>query len=520
MTASPVLSRRAFLYVLGGLGMSACSGGGSAAPASATGTPAHGGTVTMLVLSAPRALDPFGANYAAVSDGNRMAALYDGLFWTNPGTGAVESHIAESLTHDGDLRIWRLRLRPGVHFSDGTPFDAESIAANWRMHADPSVGSLQRNAVAGMRWKIDGPLDLTITLEQPNGNLDRLVAGRLNYVASPSTLGDRATYTDRPVGAGPYMLAERGPGREVLTRNPRYWQPGRPYADQLVILSKNDAVGASKALADGDADLTVSTVPEAIADAASRDLAVTRISLSGGQMIVFNTARRPFDDARLREAVVRSLDSESLNTAVYGGTGSPAAGIFGSASPMANLNLRPPGHDPRLAAQMFSTLAAAAPGNRLAMSMIVPDVTATVAVGEYVRSALAAYPEVDFTLEVLSIPDIADRTYVAKNFDMSLNQMWLVDPEPQIYDFLHSGGPGNISGYADKDTDAALERGRSVGDHASRRLAYTQVQLAVNRDLPVWPYQESVVAALSTKDITGINLTNDGLLRFDQLGRR
>lgn len=515
----PALSRRAFLTALGLVGVAACSDD-AGAPVSAAGTPSVGGTVTVLVLSAVRALDPFGANCEAVADGNRMAALYDGLFWINPGTGSVDPQIAESFTPEPDQKTWTLRLRPGVRFSDGTAFDAEAVAANWRMHADPEVGSLQRTALLGMSWKVAGPLVLTVKLDTRNANLDRLVAERLNYVASPAALGDRAAFARQPVGAGPYVLAERAPGREVFTRNPTYWQQDRPYADRLVFLTSADAMGAVKALDKGEADVTVSTVPEAFAEANGRGLLVTRIHLSGGQMIVFNTAREPFDDARLRGAVVRALDARALNREVYAGAGSPARGVFGGASPLTNINLSSPGHDPQLAAQEFAALAADASGGRLSISLLVPDVTATIAVGEYVRSALTAYPQVDFSLEVLSIPEIANRVYGTRDFEMSLSQMWLVDPEPQIYDFLHTGGLDNTSGYSDKAVDAALDQARASSHPSVRRDAYTQVQIAMNRDLPVWAFQESVTAIVSAPDITGVAPANDGILRFDRLGRR
>lgn len=474
----------------------------------------------MLSISPARSLDPFTANYEAITEGSHLAALYDGLLWINPATGTVEPQLAESMTPSADNRVWTMRIRPDIRFSDGTPFDADAVAANWRMHADPAVRSLRQTATVGVRWKVDGPLALTITLEKPNANFDKTIAGRLNYIASPTALRDRNAFAAKPIGAGPYLFAERTPGgEEVYIRNPEYWQPDRPYADRLVFKVVTDPIKIAAMIADGDGDLTISTTPQVIATARDKGLTVEQAVLSGGQMLIFNTARAPFDDVRLRTALVQALDAQRLNEVAFDGAGIPARSVFSSWTPIANPQLSTPLPDPDAAAREFAALAAKVPGGKLTVNVLMLELTTIRAVGEYVRSALSAFPQIDCRVETLPVPEFAARTQVRRDFDVAMWQMWLDDPEPGLYQFLHSDSPGNITGYASAEADAALEAGRVGGTQAERRIAYTRLQLALNKDLPVWTYQESVTAAVATRRLSDVAIRNDGIPRFDRLGR-
>ena len=148
------------------------------------------------------------------------------------------SGLALSVLPSSDATVWRLRLRPGVSFADGAPFNAGAVLANvqrWRAHA--SGRELLGDALA------DAPRpDLVrFILPAPDRRFDlRLASPRLGVV-SPRALagaGERelraAQLTD--TGTGPFELRERAPDRLLLARSTEWWGADRglgPGIDQL-----------------------------------------------------------------------------------------------------------------------------------------------------------------------------------------------------------------------------------------------------------------------------------------------
>ncbi|MET7299392.1 ABC transporter substrate-binding protein [Embleya sp. NPDC005575] len=491
---------------------------------SAAGTPKQGGSLTMSLPGDATSLDPFSTSYVNVADGSRMSALYDSLVWTDPSTGSIRPQIAESLAVNGPKAdTWRLKIRPNVKFSDGTVFDAEAVRFNWDRHKDPKVGSFQRGAASViLSLNVVDPLTLDIKLVSENANFDHLVTRNLSYIASPTALrAGPAGIGDKPVGAGPYKLVkwERGV-KQTYTRNPDYWQldKGLPHLDNLTITVDTDVNHSVGAVDDGKTDLTVAVDPLAVAQAEEKKLGVTRIGLNGGQMVVFNLNVAPFKDLRARRAFVYAFNGIDINQKFFGGKGTPAKGIFAASSPVANIQLAASENDPKRAKELFDDVTAG--GTKpLKFTYWVPQAPASIRVAEYMKQVLNSYPGVQMEVKVV---DIA--TYIrtvrsgTTEWAAALGQQWIDDPEPGIYDLLHSRSMPNNSSYENATVDTALEDARRTTDPAQRRDAYTRVQLQVNKDMPFWVYQEAVTAAVYNPRITGIQLVNDGVVLWDRIG--
>ncbi|MGC0416760.1 ABC transporter substrate-binding protein [Embleya sp. AB8] len=492
---------------------------------SAAGTPKQGGSLTMSLPGDSTSLDPFATSYVNVADGSRMSALYDSLVWADPTTGSVRPQIAESLAINGPRAdTWQLKIRPNVKFSDGTLLDAEAVRFNWERHKDPKVGSFQRGAASNIAsLTVSSPLTLDIKLVAENANFDHLVTRTLTFIASPTAL--RASPTgigDKPVGAGPYKLVswERG-AKQTYTRNPDYWQreKGLPHLDNLTITVDTDVNHSITAVDQGKTDLTVAVDPLATAQAEDKKLGVQRISLNGGQMVVFNMNVAPFKDLRARRAFVFAFSGAELNQKFFGGKGTPAKGIFAASSPVANIQLAASENDKERAKQLFDDVTAG--GTKpIKFTYWVPQAPASIRVAEYMKQVLGTYAGVEMDVKIV---DIA--TYVktvrgggSTEWQAALGQQWIDDPEPGIYDLLHSKSMTNNSSYENALVDTALEDARRTTDPAQRRDAYTRVQLQVNKDMPFWVYQEAVAAAIHSPRITGVQLINDGVVLWDRIG--
>lgn len=499
-------------------------------PADPNATPRRGGSVTMLLPGEARGLDPYTASAANVADGSRLSALYDVLVWSDPTTGTVRPQMAESLVAGPDPAVWTLTLHPGIVFTDGAQLDSEAVKKAWEMHLNKRLRSVGAAAVAQLELTVVDPLRLRIKLPKPNANFDRIVARNLNFVPSPKTLvsdGALDASAKAPVGAGPYKLREWVPGDHMtFERNPNYWQPGRPYLDTVVFKVNADTTGAAEKIDANEADLTVSTDAMLIDDAHGRGLATGEIPMNGGQMLAFNldTARHkgPFTNPDLRRAVVLSLNTAEIDRLYYGGKGSPAKGIFDSSSPLANIQLAAPQNDEQRAAALF---AAATDNGRkpVEASYVVPRSPRAEAVAQYVRQRVEQVSggAVRLRVEAEDIPNFIKRTTAESNFDAAVYQLWADDPEPAVYQFLHSqGGYTNVTAYRNPAVDAALDTARQTTDLDLRRSSYTAVQTELNKDLPFFVYQEAVAAYVAAPHVTGLQLFNDGIVLFDRVGLR
>lgn len=512
------------LLLLAAAGLVLVSGCGSDSPDRplAAGTPKQGGALTVLLPGEARGLDPFSASYINVTDGNRMAALYDMLVWTNPSTGSVEPQVADRLAPtDSTSKTWMLTLRPGIKFTDGEPYDAAAVKTNWDLHADPAVQSVQRAAAAGLVTRVVDPLNLEVTLPRANANFDRMVARHLSFIASPKAVAG-GKLAENPVGAGPFMLR---PGNWVrnqtltLDRNPGYWKTGAPYLDRVVFKVDPDPMHGVSAVEDGAGDATITVDPLA-ADAAKRGgLGTAPMQLSGGQMLSFNTAKGAFAQADARRAVAYALSGETINNEIFRGTGTVARGIFGANTPLASLQLVAPGNNPAEAARLFDRVTAG--GTRpLTATLIIPNTPATVRIAEYVRTTLGKYPGVNIGVEALDLPTFIYRSNVEQRFDFKVDQVWLDDPEPGLFGLLSGGNAGNCCFYDNPEVNEALVDGRQSADSGARRDAYTRVQVALNRDMPMWVYQEAVAVGVFSSKVTGVQLFNDGVFMFDRIGMK
>ncbi|MDM4765479.1 ABC transporter substrate-binding protein [Pelomonas sp. SE-A7] len=271
--------------------------------------------------------------------------------------------------------LWRLKLRQGVRFHDGTPLTAEDVVFSLQRANDANSLLRVYAAPVGKVKKIDATT-LEFQLDRPNPLfLDHLVQlwimskpwAEKHKVVRPLNFKEREeSYAALHAnGTGPFVLAERQPGiKTVLRRNPAWWDQaaGNVQEAQLIPIA-NDAT-RNAALISGEVDLVL--------DPAPRDLARLRqtpgIKLAEGLenrliYIGMDQARdtllhgkapggkNPFKDQRVRRALYQAIDIEAIKTKLMNGQSAPTGGL--TPSPLGSFN------DPQLEARLPHDLAAA-----------------------------------------------------------------------------------------------------------------------------------------------------------------
>ncbi len=299
----------------------------------------QGGSITVgLELDIP-GLDPIKVGVYDTAAESAAALIFDTLT-TLDDIGKAVPKLAESWTHSDDFKTWTFKLRPGVKFHDGTPFNAQAVAFNYARQKDPNNHCRCAFYIQFIN-KVEAVDDLTVVfhLRDPSVDLPAVISPPAvnNPIHSPTAiqkLGD--DYNRNPVGTGPFVLKSWLAGdRLVLERNADYWNKGHPYLDRVVLRPLPDAQARFASLQSGESDLVWDD--EFDSDnilRAKNDPALTVHSYtgSGATVYAFNTKGAPFEDARVRQALVMALDRTRMSQAITGGLSKPGSRTTASRS--------------------------------------------------------------------------------------------------------------------------------------------------------------------------------------------
>ena len=123
----------------------------------------QGGSITVgLELDIP-GFDPLKVGVFDTAALTASAAIFDTLT-TLDDKGVAQPKLALSWTHSDDFKTWTFKLRPGVKFHDGTPFNAEAFKANFDRQKDPANKCRCAFYIAGMR-DVQAPDELTVVYQ-------------------------------------------------------------------------------------------------------------------------------------------------------------------------------------------------------------------------------------------------------------------------------------------------------------------------------------------------------------------
>jgi len=258
--------------------------------------------------------------------------VYNGLLSYTPGTTDIVPALAVSYTANAAGDVFTFKLRSGVKFSDGSPFNAQAV--KWsvdrviRLEGDPSW------LVTDFVKSVDVVDDLTVrfNLNFPCAFFDTVVATVPYYPVGPGIYpADKIIWDPAEmkggqlVGLGAYSMVSFKRDEEViLEANPNYWGP-KPDIARVVIRYYADATTLRLALERGEVDIAYRSLnPSDIKDlSANRNF--TTYKLPGPQIryLCFETSESVFKDKRLRQAVAAAIDRPDILQKVYLGQNSP-----------------------------------------------------------------------------------------------------------------------------------------------------------------------------------------------------
>lgn len=272
--------------------------------ASLRGNP--GGVLHASLRSEPRTLNPVFAS--DIASRTVTAALNSDLLHINRATDQVEPALAVSWQVSRNGESYTLRLRQGVRFSDGAPFNADDVVFSFNVYLDPRFNAPQRDLllIDGVPIRVTrlGPYLVRFDLPHPYAAAARLFDGiailprhllqsQLQAHAL-SSLWTLATPPAQLAGLGPYRLKSYTPGQSlILERNPYYWKQdaaGRalPYLDQIDFSFVPNQDAEALRFAAGQLDLVARLTADSYASLKSLSTTQPIRQLDGGPGLEFD----------------------------------------------------------------------------------------------------------------------------------------------------------------------------------------------------------------------------------------
>ena len=340
------VTRRAFLALFGaGTGAVVLSACGAPAP---SGAPAAAPTQLAAATRAGAATTPAPAAGQAKSGGKLTAAklgdvaTLDGHYWSPNGGLHVwlsydtlarydanlkpQPQLAESWDLSTDLKQITVNLRKGVTFHSGRELTADDVVWNLKRALDPkvTVGILGGLFAADATFTAKDKYTVVLQSPQPWPTVFDMFHV-VNMLDKENTEAAGNTQA-KAVGTGPFVFQEWRQGESMrFTKNPNYWQSGRPYLDEIVVNVRKDAQAMVADLESGAADLIYGAgLQDYVRLKSDSSYSAQLLTPPGGfYQIQPNVKFTPLDDKRVRQAINYALDRKRIADTVLLGLVEP-----------------------------------------------------------------------------------------------------------------------------------------------------------------------------------------------------
>jgi peptide/nickel transport system substrate-binding protein len=445
-----------------------------------------------------------------------FAAFCDKLFDIDEKLNIVPQ-LALSHETSADGKEMTIKLRPGVKFHDGEPFDAEAAKFSLERHLNLQ-GSFRKPELATVdHVNVVDPLTIKLVLKTPFSPLIAQLTDRAGMMVSPKAAkeaGDK--FGLHPVCAGPYKFVERvQQDRIVFEKFADYWNKDKVFIDRVVYLPIVDATVRLANLKSGGLDLIERVLATDIKDVRADSRLKLSTALELGYLgLTINIAndknKGPLSQSeKVRQALDLSIDREAVNQVVFNGEFTPGNQWVSPEHPYYQKAFPVQKRDMAKAKALLKESGAALP---ISVDLMVPKGAENEAVAQVIQS-MAAEAGFDLKIRLIEFATSFKQAQAGEFQAFLIGWSGRIDPDGNSYVFLHTKAPQNDGGYSNPEADKALEEARLVTDPAQRKAIYEKLTKTVLNDEPlIYLYHRKLLIAHTTK-LEGYKQMPDGLVR-------
>jgi len=424
-----------------------------------------------------------------------------------------------ALSHEtsADGKEVTIKLRPGVKFHDGEPFNAEAAKFSLERHLTMQ-GSFRKPELAALdHVDVVDPLTIKLALKAPFSPLIAQLTDRAGMMVSPKAAKEQGDkFGLHPVCAGPYKFVERvQQDRIVLEKFADYWNKDNVFIDRVVFLPIVDATVRLANLKSGGLDLLERLLATDIkAVQADPKLKLSTAIELGYQGVTLNIgndkAKGPLSQsAKVRQALDLSIDREAINQVVFNGEFKPGNQWVNPDHPYYQQAFPVRPRDVAKAKALLKEAGVTPPVN---VDFMVPKGAETEAVAQVIQS-MAAEAGFDMKIRVTEFATSLKQAEAGEYQAFMLAWSGRIDPDGNSYVFLKTGAPQNYSAWSNAEADKALDGARLVTEQAKRKAIYANLTKVALEEHPIlYIYHRKILIAHTTR-LEGYKQMPDGLVR-------
>jgi peptide/nickel transport system substrate-binding protein len=481
--------------------------------------------------------DSVNLDLAQATDGESIKAgiqIFENLVMFGPNSMDIEPQLAKSWTVSEDGLTWTFKLREGVKFHDGTPFNAQAVYDSFARIID------EKHPLHGFgKWRYLslslGPVDqikviddytIALTTKKPYAPLLNNLALWLCPILSPAAM---AEYKDQiglhPVGTGPFKFVKWVKDDQiVLERNEDYWGD-KAKVDEIILKSIPESSARLMALQSGTVDIADDLDPDSInlVKKDSRLAVIERPSINVGYLAL-NTQKPALADVRVRRAINHAIDKQTLIKAIYQGLAIPAKNPFPPTIWGYNDAIKPYDYSPEKAKQLLTDANFdfnselelwAMPVSRAYM----PEPVKT---AELIQAYLAA---VGVKTKIVRQDWGTYLSKTANGEDDMCMLGWLggnADPDNFLYGLLSADtaktpGAANVALWKNAEFTELCLKAQRIFDKAERTKLYLKAQEIFHDQAPWVPLAHSTIVRCFNKRLHDVPLRPNGLNSFQMV---
>lgn len=417
------------------------------------------------------------------------------VMWNDPTMSELVPDLAESWTSSEDGLTWTFKLRQGVEFSDGTPFDAEAVKFNLDRLASEELGSPNRSQLADVvEVKVIDPSTVEIVTKAPAPTLLERLAETYASMSSPTAVqADPAGYSQRPVGTGPYKLTQWIPGDHLtIERNPDHFDEAGK-ADTMTFRPIPEGAARVIELQTGNADIAFNIPPESAAEVKDSDKTELLLEPSAFQIFLeLNTAKPPFSDPRARLAVNFAIDRGAIIAKMMQGYAAEPNGLFPKGMQGA-VTLPPYPYDPERAKALMAEafpdgldepVVIWTPDGRYPKDKSVAEVVQGYLNDIGIKTEFKVWEWAAYSKTLYNpLPGVGTGKG-SNDANMWLLGTGIVQADYRVRRKFYSTDPANLTGYNNPAIDALLDKAAVELDYDTRMGYYADLQNIVWSEAP------------------------------------
>lgn len=410
----------------------------------------------------------------------------------------ISGELAESWKYTNDTTLV-IKLKQNIKFSDGSPMTADDVKFTY----DMCLKSNDSSSLAGLKSvDVIDPYTVQLNLESYDNeflvNLTAINVGIQSKKAYDSGM-------DKPylIGTGQYVFQEWVSGDHVtLVKNKNYWDPANAGKAETIIF-RPILEGSSRtiALQNGEIDVAIDP-PLTELDILNKDPSIIVHEQAGTRVFyfAFNTAKKPWDNKLLRQAVATAINKADVITVAVNGKGTPQTtvlnrGLWGFYDDM-------PGYpfNVEKAKQLMSE--AGYPNGGIATTMLIANTDPYSNIATVIQSELKAIG-IEVTLEVV---DSATLKQACVDGTQALF-LWRWNEDQKndwVYgDLFRSDSPYNYTHYVNPAADALILKVRTEKDQTQRMADGVTLQKLLVDDTPEVPLYIANLVIAYNKNLQG-----------------